>query len=57
MQTDLLNLLLTRLRFATHHVHGALLALIESLRVKGEQRTNSLDQIVVLTGRLEREHT
>lgn len=43
MQTDLLNLLLTRLRFATHHVHGALLALIESLRVKGEKKENRLN--------------
>lgn len=45
--TNLLNFLLSALRLLLHHVHGALLSLVESLRVRYNKYNDRFNEIVV----------
>ena len=51
-RTDLLNLLVARLRLLPHHIHSALLRLVEALRMTWKKRIYGLHEIIVGIGGL-----
>ena len=51
-RTDLLNLLVARLRLLPHHIHSALLRLVEALRLMRKKCVYGLHEIIVGIGGL-----